>query len=84
MRQKLKQLMGVLLCLVMVLGLMPGMSLTALAYDGNPYASLVGTETTVKFNDIDWYIIADNSTAVDYGHAACEGSNWCEQVPRFQ
>ena len=33
MRQKVKQLMGILLCLVMVLSLMPGMSLTAYADD---------------------------------------------------
>lgn len=67
MRQKMKQLLGILLSLVMVLGLMPGMSLTALAYDGNPYASLVNTTTTVTFNGKPWYIIADNSTAVDAG-----------------
>ena len=67
MRQKMKRLMGILLSLVMLLGLMPGMSLTALAYDGNPYASLVGTTTSVTFNGKPWYIIADNSTAVDAG-----------------
>ena len=68
MRKKLKQLMGVLLSLALVLGLMPGMSLTALAaYDGNPYASLVETTDTVTFNGIDWYIIADESTAVNAG-----------------
>ena len=50
-----------------MLGLMPGMSLTALAYDGNPYASLVGTTNSVTFNGKPWYIIADNSTAVDAG-----------------
>ena len=67
MRQKMKQLMGILLSLVLVLGLMPGMSLTAYAYDGNPYTSLVNTNTTVTFNGKTWYIIADNSTAVDAG-----------------
>lgn len=67
MKQKLKQLMGILLSLAMVLGLMPGMSLTAYAYDGNPYAGLVNTTTQVTFNGKPWYIIADNSTAVDAG-----------------
>ena len=80
MRQKMKQLMGILLSLVMVLGLMPGMSLTALAYDGDPYTSLLVTTDTnkgksgdeltalqVTFNDKPWYIIEDNSTAVDAG-----------------
>lgn len=44
-------------------------SLTAYAneWEGNPYASLVNTTTAVHFNDYDWYIIADNSTAVDAG-----------------
>ena len=40
---------------------------TVNAYAGNPYASLVNTTTSVKFNDMDWYIIADDSTAVDAG-----------------
>ena len=40
MRQKMKQLMGILLTLVMVLSLMPGMSLTAYADDTPPYANL--------------------------------------------
>ena len=68
MKQKTgRKLLSVLLALAMVLGLMPGMSLTALAYDRNPYASLVNTTTTVTFNGKPWYIIADNSTAVDAG-----------------
>ena len=45
----------------------PGMSLTALAYDGNPYASLVNTTTTVAFNGKMWYIIADNSISATEG-----------------
>ena len=61
------KLLGVLLALVLVLGLVPGMSLTALAYDNNPYASLVNTTTQVTFNGKPWYIIADSSTAVDDG-----------------
>ncbi len=67
MRKKMKQLMGILLSLVMVLGLMPGMSLTVYAYDGNPYASLVNQTTDVTFDGKTWYIIEDNSTAVNAG-----------------
>ena len=59
--------LSLLLTLAMLLSLVSVASLTAFAYDGNPYASLVNTTTAVKFNDIDWYIIADNSTAVDAG-----------------
>ena len=31
------------------------------------YASYVNTTTTFKFNDMDWYIIEDNSSALDSG-----------------
>ena len=42
-------------------------AVTASAYDNNPYESLVNTTTVVKFNNIEWYLIADNSTAIDSG-----------------
>lgn len=42
-------------------------TVTASAYDENPYESLVNTTTTVKFNNIDWYVIADNSTTESEG-----------------
>ena len=67
MKHRGTKILSLLLTLVMMLGLLPGMSLTALAYDGNPYASLVGTTNSVTFNGKPWYIIADNSTAVDAG-----------------
>lgn len=63
-----RKLLAFLLTLALVLGLMPGMGLTAYAdWDGDPYANLVGTTTTVTFNEMPWYIIADNSTALDAG-----------------
>ena len=67
MRKKLKQLIGILFSLVMVLGLMPGMSLTALAWDGDPYGSLVNNTTVVKFDEKEWYLIENNSTAANAG-----------------
>jgi hypothetical protein len=66
MKTKIR-LLSILLTLAMFLGVMPGMSMTAYAYDGNPYASLVNSETTVTFNGKPWFIIADDSTAVDAG-----------------
>ncbi len=41
-------------------------------YEGNPYAGLIPKENelddkVVRFNNFDWYIIEDNSTAVDAG-----------------
>ena len=47
----------------MVLGIMPGMSLTALAGDASPYAGIKNTTTVVKLDDKDWYLIDyDDST----------------------
>nr|MCR4764230.1 DUF6273 domain-containing protein [Lachnospiraceae bacterium] len=66
MRQKMKRMMGILLSLVMVLGLIPGMSLTAYAAT-EAYTELKNDNTVVQFNNYNWYIIADYSTAVDAG-----------------
>ena len=62
-----KRLLAFVLSLAMLVGMVPMASLTAYAYDNNPYTSLVNTTTTVTFNGKPWYIIADNSTAVDKG-----------------
>ncbi len=75
MKHRGTKILSLLLTLVLVLGLMPGMSLTALAYDGNPYVSLVGTTTSVTFNGKPWYIIADNSTAVGEGTVTLLAAN---------
>ena len=43
-------------------------AVTVEAFGGDPYAAMVNNSAaTVKFNDLDWYIIEDNSTAVDAG-----------------
>ena len=40
----------------------------SVTYEGNPYTAMVNNSAaTVKFNDLDWYIIEDNSTAADAG-----------------
>jgi len=62
MRQKVKQLIGILLSVAMMLGMMLGMSLTAYAAT-DTYTKLMNDKTVVKFNNHDWYIIADDSTA---------------------
>ncbi|MBQ6757067.1 MAG: S-layer homology domain-containing protein [Oscillospiraceae bacterium] len=78
--KKLTKALSFLLTLAMVVGLMPGMSLTAYAAPSgssldNPfdsgetvgYASLVNTTTVVNFDGKDWYLIEDNSTAANAG-----------------
>ena len=63
----IKTAVAVLVLFAMLVGLMPGMSLTALAWNGDPYASLVNSTTVVHFDGKDWYLIENNSTAVDAG-----------------
>ena len=58
-----RRVLSFLLTLAMVLGLLPGMGLTALAWDGDPYAELLNTTTAVNFDGKEWYLIENNSTA---------------------
>ena len=62
MKHRGTKILSLLLTLVMVLGLLPGMSLTAYAAT-ETYTKLMNDKTVVKFNNHDWYIIADDSTA---------------------
>ena len=75
MRQKMKRMMGILLGLALMLGLIPGMSLTVYAAT-DVYTSLIPidkeNETAraarqVTFNGYKWYIIGDNSTSATEG-----------------
>ena len=57
-----RKLLSFLLTLAMVVGLMPGMSLTAYAAD-IPYASLKNTTNVITFDNKQWYLIDyDEST----------------------
>jgi|GEM_PF-1633332 len=67
---KKRRFLGVILAFALILGLMSGNVMTVLAdsWDGNPYAELENNSTTtVSFNDLDWYIIKDESTAENAG-----------------
>ena len=66
MRHNGKRWIGVLLSLVMVLGLIPGTGLTAYAAT-ETYTKLMNDKTVIKFNGYNWYIIEDNSTAINAG-----------------
>ena len=61
------RLLSIVLTLALLLGLLPGMSLTALAADVDPFARLVNTTVTVRFNNHDWNIIKDDSWGYDAG-----------------
>ena len=62
-----RKLLSFLLALAMIIGLMPGMGLTALAWDGDPYAALLNATTAVNFDGKEWYLIENNSTAANAG-----------------
>ena len=62
-----KRLLSIVMTIVMVLGLVCGMGLKVQAWEGNPYTAYEGTNRTVIFNDMEWYIIKDESTAADAG-----------------
>ena len=75
--KKLSKALSFLLTLAMVIGLMPGMGMTAYANGEKPYAAYVPTENddtnelaekVVKFNGYDWYLIEDNSTSEAEGN----------------
>ena len=62
MKQKMKQFMGILFSIMMVLNLLPGMSLTAFA--DNSYEGFFNTTKVVKFDGKDWYLIDYDSSTV--------------------
>ena len=48
-------MMALVICAMMVMGLMIGLSLTAYADD--PYSGIKNTTTVVHFDNKDWYLI---------------------------
>ncbi|WP_026670814.1 leucine-rich repeat protein [Butyrivibrio sp. AE3006] len=70
--KKKKRLLGILLSLALVLGLIPGMSLTAYA-DDDPYAGIKNTTTVVKFDNKDWYLIDYDVSTVTLLSKECVG-----------
>ncbi len=69
----MKQFLGILLSLALVLSLAPGMSLTAHADD--PYASLKNTTTEVHFDGKDWYLIDYDDSTVTLLAKECIGAS---------
>ena len=75
MKRKIKRLLGILLSLALILGLIPGMSLTAYA-DGTTYnpastytgfGDLITNDTEVTISEVSgktWYVIANDSSTV--------------------
>ena len=57
-----KRIMSLLLAILIVVGMMPSMAQNAYA-STDIYTKLMNDATVVKFNDYNWYIIKDDSTA---------------------
>ncbi len=73
MRKKRKQLIGILLCFLMVLELIPGLSIKAYADD--PYASLKNSTIVITFDNKDWYLIDYDSSTVTLLSKECIGTS---------
>ena len=73
MKHRGLKFLSLLLTLALVVGLMPGMSLTAWADD--PYSSLKNTTTVVKFDGKDWYLIDYDSSTVTLLAKECVGAS---------
>ncbi len=83
MRQKMKQLMGILLSISLMLGLMPGMSLTAYADGTPPYANLKNTTTVITFDGKSWYLTDYDDTTVTLLSKECVASSQYNESGRF-
>ena len=69
MKNKMKRFLGILLSLALVLGLglVPGLELTARAEYVTPLSALERTGTVVRFNNMDWYILKNDFNAESTG-----------------
>ena len=75
MKQKTgRKLLSWLLTLAMVIGLMPGMSLTAYAAEV-PYASLKNTTNVINFDGKEWYLIYYDESTVTLLSKECVGAS---------
>ena len=75
MKHRGTKILSLLLSLVLVLGLMPGMSLTAYADDDPPYAQYKNTTTVITFDGKSWYLIDCDANTVTLLAKECVASS---------
>ncbi len=75
MKKMMKKGFGFLLTLALLLGMLPGMSLTAKADDAPPYAQYMNTTTVIKFDEKDWYLINYDANTVTLLAKKCVGAS---------
>ncbi|ETP73766.1 hypothetical protein UYO_0020 [Lachnospiraceae bacterium JC7] len=73
MEKKTKQILGILFSLVLMLGLLPGMSLTSYADD--PYEDLKKNATEITFDGKPWYLIDYDTGTVTLLAKECVGAS---------
>lgn len=83
MRTKKRFLGIMMLSLALILGLMPGMSLTAYADDEPPYAQYKNTTTVIKFDEKDWYLINYDTSTVTLLAKECVASSIYDESGSF-
>ena len=81
MKHRGMKILSLLLSLALVLGLMPGMSLTAYADD--PYASIKNTTTEITFDGKSWYLIDYDDNTVTLLAKECVGASKYDESGRF-
>ena len=74
MRKKSMKILSLLLTLVMLIGVLPGMSLTAYADNDPPYAQYKNTTTVITFDGKSWYLIDCDANTVTLLAKECVAS----------
>ncbi len=75
MKHRGMKILSLLLSLALILGLMPGMSLTAYADDDPPYAKYKNTTTVITFDSKSWYLIDYDANTVTLLAEECVASS---------
>ena len=70
-----RRFLSILLSLALILGLMPGTSLTAFADDDPPYAQYKNTTTEITFDSKSWYLIDYDANTVTLLAKKCVASS---------
>jgi hypothetical protein len=75
MKIKMKKMVGIILSFALVLGLIPGMGLTAYAVDDPTYAQYKNTTTEITFDGQPWYLIDYDESTVTLLSTECVGAS---------
>ena len=78
-----RKLLSFLLTLAMLVGLMPGMGLTAYADDDPPYAQYKNTTTVITFDGKSWYLIDYDASTVTLLAKDCVASSQYNESGSF-